>query len=70
MHFAKTQFLHRAANAPLKSTQLPYRVPLMCLSQALDDENAMALAAIREEWQKLLRDTEARNRKKLDVLAK
>lgn len=42
----------------------------MCLSQALDDENAVALAAIREEWQKLLQDTEARNRKKLDVLAK
>ena len=42
----------------------------MALPQALDDENAVALAAIREEWQKLLRDTEARNRKKLDVLAK
>lgn len=38
--------------------------------RALDDENAAALAAIREEWQKLVHDTEERNRKKLEILAK
>ncbi|GAX82053.1 hypothetical protein CEUSTIGMA_g9481.t1 [Chlamydomonas eustigma] len=38
--------------------------------QALDMENATALASIRDEWQKLLQETEARNKKKLEVLEK
>jgi hypothetical protein len=37
---------------------------------ALDDANAAALDTIRDEWEKLLQDTEARNRKKLEVLEK
>ena len=38
--------------------------------RALDDENEAALAAIHDEWQRLVKDTEERNRKKLEVLAK
>ena len=38
--------------------------------QALDDENDAALAAIRDEWNRLVRDTEERNKKKLEVLAR
>ena len=38
--------------------------------RALDYENEAALAAIRDEWQKLVQETEDRNRKKLEILAK
>lgn len=38
--------------------------------QALDQENAAALASIRSEWQRLVAETEARNRKKIELLAK
>ena len=38
--------------------------------QALDDENEAALAAIQDEWHRLVKETEERNLKKLEVLAK
>lgn len=36
--------------------------------QALDDENDAALAEIRQEWQKLVKDSDALNRHKLAVI--
>jgi hypothetical protein len=39
-------------------------------SQALDDANSERLEEIRTEWNRLLAETEARNRKKLDILEK
>jgi hypothetical protein len=38
--------------------------------QQLDDENAAALEAIRDEWAKLVQATEESNRRKLELLHK